>query len=255
MAYALAPDDCITGPMEARHRILVVDDDADIRDLLGTYLQRNGLAVESAEDGTGMWSVLDRGGADLVILDIMLRGEDGLELCRNVRARSTIPIIMLTARGDDTDRIVGLEMGADDYLGKPFNPRELLARVRSVMRRSRATAPAAARPTGRRLRFAGGWILDPLSRDLHDPTGVVTPLGSSEYRLLVAFIDHANEVLSRDQLMDITTGRDATPFDRSIDVQVSRLRQRLRDDARSPQIIKTVRNEGYLLACTVDRVN
>jgi two-component system OmpR family response regulator len=240
--------------MDARHRILVVDDDADIRDLLGTYLQRNGLAVELAEDAPGMWSVLDRGGVDLVILDIMLRGDDGLDLCRNLRARSTIPIVMLTARGDDTDRIVGLEMGADDYLGKPFNPRELLARIRSVLRRSRTTAPAAAQPTGRRLRFAGGWILDPLSRDLRDPAGVVTPLGGSEYRLLVAFIDHANEVLSRDQLMDITTGRDATPFDRSIDVQVSRLRQRLRDDARSPQIIKTVRNEGYLLACTVDRV-
>ncbi len=186
---------------------------------------------------------------DLVILDLMLPGDDGLVLCRNLRARSQIPIIMLTARGDDTDRIVGLEMGADDYLPKPFNPRELLARIKSILRRARS---APNEGEARRFHFAG-WTLDADARQLVAPDGVLVPLGASDYRLLRVFLDHPQRVLNRDQLLDLTQGREAAPFDRSIDVQVSRLRRRLRDDPRESVIIKTVRNEGYLLAAHVSR--
>ncbi|MBS1221902.1 MAG: transcriptional regulator, partial [Proteobacteria bacterium] len=175
---------------------------------------------------------------------------DGLVLCRTLRARSPIPIIMLTARGDDTDRIVGLEMGADDYLPKPFNPRELLARIKSILRRARS---APAEPgEARRFQFAG-WTLDVDARQLVAPDGVLVALGASDYRLLRVFLDHPQRVLNRDQLLDLTQGREATPFDRSIDVQVSRLRRRLRDDPRDAILIKTVRNEGYLLAAQVNR--
>jgi two-component system OmpR family response regulator len=230
--------------------LLIVDDDSGLRELLADYLGRNGFRVTGVADGRGLWAALEQGPVDLVILDLMLPGDDGLVLCRNLRARSPIPIIMLTARGDDTDRIVGLEMGADDYLPKPFNPRELLARIKSILRRARSapTEPGEAR----RFHFAG-WTLDVDARQLVAPDGVLVPLGGSDYRLLRVFLDHPQRVLNRDQLLDLTLGREAAPFDRSIDVQVSRLRRRLRDDAREAAIIKTVRNEGYLLAAHVSR--
>lgn len=231
-------------------RILIVDDDPGLRELLADYLGRHGFAVSGVNDGRGLWAALEREPVDLVILDLMLPGDDGLVLCRTLRARSPIPIIMLTARGDDTDRIVGLEMGADDYLPKPFNPRELLARIKSILRRSRS-APADP-GEARRFQFAG-WTLDVDARQLVAPDGVVVALGASDYRLLRVFLDHPQRVLNRDQLLDWTQGREAAPFDRSIDVQVSRLRRRLRDDPREAILIKTVRNEGYILTAQVHR--
>ncbi|MDS4068229.1 MAG: response regulator [Candidatus Competibacter sp.] len=230
--------------------LLIVDDDPGLRELLADYLGRNGYQVTGVADGRGFWAALEQGPVDLVILDLMLPGDDGLVLCRNLRARSQIPIIMLTARGDDTDRIVGLEMGADDYLPKPFNPRELLARIKSILRRARNVP---AEPGEARCLHFAGWTLDITARRLVAPDGVLVPLGASEYRLLRVFLDHAQRILNRDQLLDLTQGREATPFDRSIDVQVSRLRRRLRDDPRESVIIKTVRNEGYLLAAHVSR--
>lgn len=230
--------------------LLIVDDDAEIRELLSSYLLKNGYRVSTAADGTQMKALLAPDDVDLLILDLMLPGEDGLSLCRNLRANSTLPIIMLTARGDDLDRILGLEMGADDYLAKPFNPRELLARIRGVLRRSRTLVVDAE--AVRRYRFED-WVLEVGPRHLISPTGVVTPLGSGEFRLLRVFLEHPQRVLNRDQLLDLTQGREASPFDRSIDVQISRLRRRLGDDPRQPEIIKTIRNEGYQLAATVTR--
>lgn len=235
---------------KSQGRILVVDDDAEIRDLVAEYLSRNGYEVATACDGASMLEALEAAPADLVVLDIMLPGEDGLSLCRQLRASSSLPVIMLTARHDEIDRIIGIEMGADDYLGKPFNPRELLARIRSILRRARAL-PASRDARG--LRFAG-WTLDCVARHLVDPSGVVVPLGGAQFRLLSAFLHHPGRVLDRDQLMDLTLGREAPPFDRSIDVQVSRLRHLLRDDGREPSIIKTVRNGGYVLAAAVERI-
>jgi two-component system OmpR family response regulator len=233
--------------MEDPASILIVDDDREIRTLLAEYLDANGYRSRAAADGSGMWSELARGGIDLVVLDLTLPGDDGLALCRTLRAKSELPVVMLTARGEPLDRIVGLEMGADDYLAKPFEPRELLARIRSVLRRSkgpRTPAPAA------RLRF-GPWILDVQARHLVDAAGVVVALSGAEFRLLSVFIERPNRILSRDQLLDLTHGRDADSFERSIDLQVSRLRQRLRDDARSSQLIKTVRSEGYIFSAAV----
>ena len=230
--------------------LLIVDDDPGLRELLADYLGRNGFRVSGVADGRGLWAALEREPVDLVILDLMLPGDDGLVLCRTLRARSPIPIIMLTARGDDTDRIVGLEMGADDYLPKPFNPRELLARIKSILRRARSVAAEPGET--RRFHFAG-WTLDVDARQLVAPDGVLVALGASDYRLLRVFLDHPQRVLNRDQLLDLTQGREAAPFDRSIDVQVSRLRRRLRDDPRDAVLIKTVRNEGYLLAAQVNR--
>lgn len=232
--------------------ILVVDDDAEIRELLGDYLRKNGYQVTGVADGKGMSAALEREHIDLVVLDLMLPGEDGLVLCRNLRAHSNIPVIMLTARGDETDRIVGLEMGADDYLPKPFNPRELLARIKSVLRRAQQVLPENHPIEGSRYIQFGEWKLDVVARHLMAGDGLVVTLSGAEYRLLKIFLEHPNRVLSRDQLLDLTQGRDTEPFDRSIDVQVSRLRQRLRDDAKEPCIIKTVRGEGYVLATSVD---
>jgi two-component system OmpR family response regulator len=238
--------------MEAADHILVVDDDAEIRRLLTAYLAKNGMRAEAVADGKGMWKALDAARFDLIVLDLMLPGDDGLTLCRDLRARSDIPVIMLTARGEETDRIVGLEMGADDYLAKPFSPRELLARIKVVLRRARSL-PANLRPDGAlRLRFAG-WVLDTVDRHLVSEAGVVTPLSGAEYRLLRTFLEHPARVLTRDQLMDLTQGREAEALDRSIDVLVSRLRQRLADDPREPRLIKTVRGEGYVLSVPVAR--
>jgi two-component system OmpR family response regulator len=237
--------------MNRPEHILIVDDDADIRALLRGYLERNGMRAEAVADGRGLRAALANGRFDLVVLDLMLPGEDGLALCRDLRAHSNLPVIMLTARGEETDRIVGLEMGADDYVPKPFNPRELLARIKAVLRRSRALPPDAALAPARSVRFSG-WTLDLATRQLTSPVGVVVPLSGGEYRLLRVLVEHPNRVLSRDQLLDLTQGRDAAPFDRSIDVQVGRLRRRLGDSATQPVLIQTVRGEGYLLAAGVE---
>ncbi|MDE2361004.1 MAG: response regulator [Betaproteobacteria bacterium] len=237
--------------MDAADHILIVDDDAEIRNLLSQYLHKNGLRVTAVRDGRAMWQALDAGRVDLIVLDLMLPGDDGLTLCRDLRAKSfDVPVIMLTARGEETDRIVGLEMGADDYLAKPFSARELLARIKVVLRRARSL-PHNLRPdNARRLRFAD-WLLDTVHRQLVSAAGVVTPLSGAEYRLLRIFLAHPNRVLNRDQLVDLTQGREADPLDRSIDVQVSRLRHRLGDDPREPRLIKTVRGEGYVLSVPV----
>jgi two-component system, OmpR family, response regulator len=248
------PDRGIKRFMHSLDHILIVDDDREIRDLLREYLEKNGYRATAVPDGRTMWAALERSRIDLVVLDLMLPGDDGLVLCRTLRARSEVPIVMLTARGEETDRIVGLEMGADDYLPKPFSPRELLARIKVILRRSRALPPAAQPDGARSLRFAG-WTLDTLARHLLSPEGVVVPLSGAEYRLLRVLLAHANRVLSRDQLLDLTQGRDALPFDRSIDVQVSRLRRHLGEDAREPAILKTVRGEGYVLAAAVEAVD
>ena len=238
--------------MENTPIILIVDDDREINTLLSDYLQRNGYQTRTAGDGREMTRQLEQGRIDLVVLDLNLPGEDGLTLCRNLRTHSALPVIMLTARGEPVDRILGLEMGADDYLAKPFEPRELLARIRSVLRRTQALPPNLQDSQPQLARFAG-WTMDFTARHLLDAAGTVVALSGAEFRMLKALIDHANRVLSRDQLLNLTQGRDADPFDRSIDLQISRLRQKLGDDARSPQIIKTVRNEGYVLATPVTR--
>ena len=232
--------------------ILVVDDDLEIRSLLRTYLERHGYRVTPVPDGTAMWSQIEQSRIDLIILDLMLPGEDGLDLCRELRAGSRVPVIMLTARGDEMDRILGLEMGADDYLPKPFNPRELLARIKVVLKRTLAPSLSPEAPERSVTRF-NDWQLDPVSRHLVSPEKSVVPLSGAEYRLLSVMLGHANRVLTRDQLLDLTQGRDADPFDRSIDVLVSRLRRRLREDPRAPEIIKTVRGEGYVLSARVTR--
>jgi two-component system OmpR family response regulator len=237
--------------MSAQDHILIVDDDREIRSLLGDYLQKHGFRTSAVADGKAMWNVVDGARVDLIILDVMLPGDDGFVLCRNLRARGTWPVIMLTAKGEDTERIVGLELGADDYMPKPFNPRELLARIKSVLRRHRAVPDNLQPERAGALRFAG-WTLDLAARNLVSPQQVVVALSGAEFRLLRVFLSYPNRVLSRDQLMDLTVGREADPFDRSVDVQVSRLRQRLNDDAREPVIIKTVRGEGYVLAAGVD---
>jgi two-component system, OmpR family, response regulator len=234
-----------------REHLLVVDDDQEIRQLLANYLQDNGYRVTAVGDGRAMRNALAAGLPDLVILDVMLPGEDGISLCRWLRTRSEVPVIMLTARGDETDRVVGLEVGADDYLPKPFSPRELLARIKSVLRRANALPPNLRRQEGRLFRFAG-WQLDAVTRNLTAPDGVVVPLGATEFRLLRVLLDHPGQVLARDQLIDLMLSRDAGPFDRALDVQVSRLRQRLREDAREPAIIKTVRGQGYVLTAAVE---
>lgn len=223
--------------------ILVVDDDADLRSLLRAYLTDQGYHVLEAAEGNELWTRLDNSTVDLIILDLMLPGEDGLSLCRTIRARQTTPILMLTARGDEMDRIIGLEMGADDYLPKPFHPRELLARIRSIFRRSEQQNHAQP---PRHLHFSG-WTLDLAARHLMSADQVVIPLSTGEFRLLKTLAEHPNTVLSRDQLMDALAGRESDPLDRTIDVMMSRLRRRLGDDAREPTLIKTIRNEGYML--------
>lgn len=230
-------------------RILVVDDDDELRALLQTYLGEQGFVVKTVAEGAAMRAAMAVESFDLVILDIMMPGDDGLSLCRELRAKSRIPILMLTARGDELDRIIGLEMGADDYLPKPFHPRELLARIRSILRR---VQELAGEGPAREFRF-GGWTLDLGARHLVGADGVAVPLSSGEFRLLQALVENANRVLSRDRLMDVLSGREAGPFDRSVDVMISRLRRRLGDDGREPEIIKTVRNEGYLFAAKVER--
>jgi len=230
--------------------ILVVDDDPEIRHLLRQYLEKNGYQVTAVAEGGGMWMTLERSRVDLIVLDLMLPGVDGLELCRDLRARSKVPVIMLTARGDEMDRVLGLEMGADDYLAKPFSARELLARIKTVLRRVRDLPVDPLADSPERLAF-NGWTLDTRTQHLTSPDGLVVPLSQAEFRLLQTLLIHPNRALTRDQLLDLTQGRDARPFDRSIDVLIGRLRRHLGDDAREPELIKTVRGRGYMLAARV----
>ena len=232
------------------HRLLVVDDDSDIRTLLAEQLGRAGFLVSTAADGTGMRQVMEREHVDLVVLDLNLPREDGLTLCRDLRARSQIPVIMLTARSEPIDRVLGLEMGADDYLAKPFEPRELLARIRNVLRRTEAL-PANLEPLAIRRARIGPWTFDVEHRHLLDPAGRVVVLSGAEFRLLRVFVGHPNKVLSREQLVSLSTGRAYESQDRAIDLQVSRLRTKFGGDGGSDGLIKTVRNEGYVLAAAV----
>jgi len=224
--------------------ILVVDDDPEIRHLLKQYLERNGYQVTAVGEGGGMWMALERSGVDL---------EDGLELCRTLRTRSKVPVIMLTARGDEMDRVLGLEMGADDYLAKPFSARELLARIKVVLRRVRDLPLDPLSEMPERLAF-NDWTLDTRTQHLTSPVGLVVPLSQAEYRLLQVLLTHPNRALTRDQLLELTQGREARPFDRSIDVLIGRLRKHLADDAREPELIKTVRGRGYMLAARIMQV-
>lgn len=230
--------------------LLIVDDDAELRQLLNEYFGERGYQVLLACDGRQMREQIDQHQVDLIILDLMLPGEDGMALCRHLRAGSNIPILMLTASGDEMDRIIGLEMGADDYVQKPFVPRELLARVKNILRRSQEGIIPST--TARALRFAG-WVLDLDARHLVDREGVVVPLSAGEFRLLKTLLENPNRVLSRDQLLDAFSGREAGPFDRTIDVMISRLRRRLGDDGAEQVLIKTIRSEGYLFSSKVDR--
>lgn len=231
--------------MDNKH-ILVVDDDAGLRDLLQQYLAAQGYRVTAVADGVAMDAYFAEQAADMVILDLMLPGEDGLSLARRLRARSGIPILMLSARGEDIDRIVGLEVGADDYLAKPFNPRELLARVRALLRRSEP-AQAKADTAAHNIHRFGAYVLNTDSRDLHK-NGSNVPLTAGEFNLLRIFIEHPNRVLSRDSIMDMLKGYERSPFDRSIDVRVTRLRRKIEDDPNAPLFIRTVWGEGYLFA-------
>lgn len=236
--------------MDGTRHILVVDDDKEIRTLLSGFLMRHGYRVSVAQNGAAMMQTLGAARIDLIILDIMMPGDDGLNLCRRLRARETVPIIMLTAVGEETDRVIGLEMGADDYLTKPFGVRELLARIRAVLRRAAIPAPGSATGTRRVFEFAG-WRLDATRRRLHSPEKALVDLRSAEFDLLLALVERPQHVLTRDQLLDLARGRAATAFDRSIDVHISRLRQRLEVDPKEPDLIKTVRSEGYVFAAPV----
>ncbi len=236
--------------MDEPAHVLVVDDDREIRTLLAQYLEKNGLRVSVARDGKEMRRLLGRERCDLIVLDVMLPGEDGLKLCRQLRASSQVPIIMLTARGEDVDRILGLELGADDYVPKPFNPRELLGRINAVLRRA-AHVPRDPHPSEVSGYRFDAWRLDTTTRSLMHQDGGTVLLSGAEFRLLSVLLAHAGQVLSRNQLMDLMRGRDHDPFDRSIDQRVSRLRLILRDDARAPRIVKTVYGEGYVIGVPV----
>ena len=239
--------------MDQMPHILVVDDDREIRELLARFLERHQIRVTAVRDAREARRAWGTGHYRLVVLDLMLPGESGLDFARWLRSQSDVPIVMLTAMGEETDRIIGLELGADDYVPKPFNPRELLARVRAVLRRAGEQAGKRAEPAGRNLRFAG-WVLEPARRRLLNPEGAEIALTGGEYDLLVALLERPNRVLTRDMLLDLLRGRQAGPFDRAIDVAVSRLRRKLEDDGRHAQLIKTVRGGGYVLAATVERL-
>jgi len=242
--------------MENPDHILIVDDDRGIRELLASYLEKNGVHASVAANGREMRAALERSTPDLIVLDLMLPGEDGLVLCRELRSSKyrAVPVLMLTARNEEADRILGLEMGADDYLPKPFAVRELLARIRAVLRRARMLPMnMQVTETSPMLGF-GDWRLDTSARHLLDLEGTMVALSGAEYRLLRVFLDHPQRVLTRDQLLNLTQGRQTDPFDRSIDLLVSRLRQRLNDTAREPRYIKTMRSEGYVFSAAVTMI-
>jgi two-component system OmpR family response regulator len=239
--------------MTATPHILVVDDHREIRELVSRALAREGFRVSVASDGREMRKVMADARIDLIVLDLMLPGEDGLSLCRWLRADTTIPIIMLTAKGEEVDRVIGLEMGADDYLPKPFGSRELIARIRSVLRRAREAPEAVApRHKSKRFRF-DRWTLDTDTRELLRDDGVGVSLSTGEYDFLLALVERPQRVLSREQLLDLSRGRSATAFDRSVDTQVSRLRKKIERDPGEPRIIKTVWGGGYMLTSPVTR--
>jgi two-component system OmpR family response regulator len=232
-------------------RIVVVDDDPGIRELVSDFLGRHGFEVETAADGQGLSRALNEKPADLVVLDVMLPGEDGLQICRRLAGENGPPVIMLSAMGEETDRIVGLELGADDYLPKPCNPRELLARVRAVLRRRGEPRPSEGE-LGAQCEFAG-WRLDLVRRELRSPDGVVVNLSGGEFSLLRALVERPERVLTRDQLLDLARGPDSDAYDRAIDVQISRLRRKLDDGGHGGELIRTVRNEGYMFMAKVSR--
>jgi len=236
--------------MNGPPHILIVDDHREIRDLVFRILTREGFRVSTAQDGRTMRKVLADARIDLVLLDIMLPGEDGLTLCRSLRAASQIPIIMLTAKGEEVDRIVGLEMGADDYLPKPFGGRELVARIKAVLRRSRIAPEVETKVKPKVYRF-DRWALNSQARELAREDGVTVPLSSAEFELLLALVQRPQRVLSRDQLLDLTRGRAASAFDRSIDTQVSRLRKKIERDPSDPKIVQTVWGGGYIFTASV----
>ena len=242
--------------MSKPDHILIVDDDKGTRELIQSFLAENMLQVSAAADGLEMRAVLEKSLVDLIVLDLMLPGEDGLTLCRILRSKPEtqhLPIIMLTARGEETDRVVGLEMGADDYVPKPFSARELLARIRSVLRRSRAEPITnEEKKEISRYRFLD-WSLEIKTQQLISPEGIIVDLSRGELSLLTILLDNPNQILNRDQIMELHHGRDASPFERSIDVQITRLRKRLRDDPKNPRIIKTVWGKGYRLVCDVEK--
>lgn len=239
--------------MSTTPHILIVDDDRETRLLLSRFLTHHGFRVSLAHDGKSMLQMLEDSRVNLIVLDIMLPGEDGLSLCRRLRAASSIPIIMLTAMGEQTDRVVGLEMGADDYLPKADNPRELLARIRAVLRRAGAPEARGSIPGARVLEFAG-WRLDVTQRQLFSPARAMVPLRASEFDLLLALAERPLRVLTRDQLLDLSRGRAASTFDRSVDVLISRLRRKIEPDPKEPVLIRTVRGGGYILSASVAAV-
>ena len=236
--------------MDPVPHIAIVDDHRDIRDLVGKYLDRHGYRTSLAENAASCRRLVERNAIDLVVLDIMMPGEDGLSLCRYLRESTSLPVIMLTAMAEETDRIVGLELGADDYLTKPFNPRELLARIKAVLRRVQSLPPQRGQIKAKEVRF-DRWSLNVGRRELTEQDGLVVPLSTAEFRLLSVFIDHAGLVLSRDQLLDLTAGRNSEPFDRAIDNQVSRLRKKIETDPKSPALIKTHWGGGYSFSAEI----
>ncbi|MFN3229569.1 MAG: response regulator [Asticcacaulis sp.] len=241
--------------MDTAYRVLLVDDDPEILSLLESVLERNGIVAMSARNTTEADAALERFAADLIVLDLMMEGEDGLSFCRRLRKHSNVPIIMLTAIAEDVDRIVGLEIGADDYVSKPFNPRELVARIKSVLRRVRESRPADSKSSPSALAFAfGPFCLSPAHLSLTKTDGSPIYLTSGEFALLLALVERAPRVLSRDQLLDLSRGAVANPFDRSIDSQISRIRSKIERDPSKPDYIKTVRNLGYAFAAHVSRI-
>ncbi len=230
--------------------ILVVDDHREIRDALARYLEKNGMRATAAVDAHAMDAAMKAGRFDLIVLDVMMPGEDGLSVCRRLRAESEVPILMLTALGEETDCIVGLEMGADDYLAKPFSPRELLARIKAILRRSHVPVREGGAMAGRRLSF-DRWVLDTDRRILIAEDGAEAPLTTAEFRLLTVFLERPRHVLSRAQLLDLTGGRQAQVFDRAIDNQISRLRRKIERDPAHPELIATVWGGGYSLSADV----
>ncbi|SME97151.1 two-component system, OmpR family, response regulator [Tistlia consotensis] len=242
----------IMSPEEPVPRVLVVDDDREIRERLSRFLSAHGLVVSEAADGREMAAQLQREAVDLVVLDVMLPGSDGLTLCRQLRAQSSVPIILLTALEGESDRIVGLELGADDYVTKPFSPRELLARVRAQLRRAAMPSTAGGSPAAPSIFRFAGWSLDLARRTLVSPDGILVVLTSSEFDLLAVFAENPQRALGREQLLAFLHGRDASQFDRSIDVHVSRLRRKIEADPQRPELIKTIRNEGYFFSPRVE---
>ena len=233
-------------------KLLLVDDEATLREPLAEYLSGQGFAVRESDSAAAARSVLEKDQPDLVLLDIMMPGEDGLSLCRHLVESRGLPVILLTAKGEAMDRIIGLEIGADDYVTKPFEPRELVARIRSVLRRA-DRIPAA--PGEEFVYSFEGWQLDPLKRRLTDPEGALVPISTAEFRMLRAFCDHPRQVMDRDRLLDMVQGREAQLFDRAVDNQISRLRRKIEQDSRNPQLIQTVRGGGYRLSADVSRIS